>query len=55
MLPRFSTEEGMKIDERCPCQKNALASIEQSLEPDSNVTIERDRDCEKALEPSLVA
>jgi hypothetical protein len=41
-LPSFSTEEGMQIDESDEHQANARSSIDESFEPDSNVTVERD-------------
>jgi hypothetical protein len=39
----FSTEEGMQIDESDEQLSKALHSIHESLEPDSNVIVERDR------------
>jgi hypothetical protein len=41
-LPRLLTEQGMKIDESDEQSQNADSAIEESLETDSNVTIERD-------------
>jgi hypothetical protein len=41
-LPSFSTEEGMQIDRRDEQLETAESSIDESLEPDSNVTVERD-------------
>jgi hypothetical protein len=36
------TEEGMKIDESDEHEENVDSSIDESLEPDSNVTVERE-------------
>jgi hypothetical protein len=42
LLQIFSTEEGIQIDESDEQYSNAEASIDDSLEPDSNVIVERD-------------
>jgi hypothetical protein len=41
-LPSVVTEDGMQIDEREEQPQNSDTPIAESLEPDSNVTIERD-------------
>jgi hypothetical protein len=41
------TDDGMQIDERDEHHKNAFDSIRETLEPDSNVTIERDPQLQK--------
>jgi hypothetical protein len=43
----FSTEEGIQIDESDKQFWNARYSIHESLEPDSNVIVERDSQSEK--------
>jgi hypothetical protein len=40
--PSSSTEDGMQIDERAEHLENAQPEIRDSLELDSNVTVERD-------------
>jgi hypothetical protein len=44
-----STEEGISIDESDERLQNALLSIHESLESDSNVIVERDLDPKKHL------
>jgi hypothetical protein len=44
-------EEGIKIDESDEQSQNALRSIHESLESDSNVIVERDLDPEKQSLP----
>jgi hypothetical protein len=51
-LPSFSTEEGMKSDESDLHSENANPSIDESREPDSKLTVERDSQPEKQDEPS---
>jgi hypothetical protein len=41
--PSISTEEGMQIDESDEHFENAYSPIDESLEPDSNVTVETER------------
>jgi hypothetical protein len=41
-FPSFSTEEGMQINESDEHDENANSAIDESREPDSNVTVERD-------------
>jgi hypothetical protein len=41
-LPSLSTDEGMQIDESDEQFQNASSSMNESLEPDSKVTVERD-------------
>jgi hypothetical protein len=47
------TDEGMQIDESDEQYKNADSSMNESLEPDSNVTAERDLHPWKQSGPSL--
>jgi hypothetical protein len=42
LLPIFSTEEGIQIDNSEQQESNADRSIHESSEPDSNVIIERE-------------
>jgi hypothetical protein len=46
-LPSISTEEGMQIDESNGHEQNADSAIDESLEPDSNVTVLREFHREK--------
>jgi hypothetical protein len=41
-LPSVSTDEGMQIDESDEQEENADSPIDESLESDSNLTVERD-------------
>jgi hypothetical protein len=47
------SEEGMQIDESDEQTKNGAPSTNESREPDSNVTVERDLHPEKQYWPSL--
>jgi hypothetical protein len=42
-LPSVSTESGMQIDESDEQEKNDNSAIDESLELDSNVTVEREQ------------
>jgi hypothetical protein len=42
LLPSVSTEEGMQIDESDGQNENAYSPIDERVESDSNVTVERD-------------
>jgi hypothetical protein len=42
-MPSLSTEEGMRIVERDEHAKKADAAIAEILDPDSKVTVDRDR------------
>jgi hypothetical protein len=43
----------MQIDERDEQSKNTSSSINESREPDSNVTVERDSQPAKAISPRV--
>jgi hypothetical protein len=47
------TEEGIQIDESVTQDSNAPPAIHESLEPDSNVTIERDEQLKKHRSSSV--
>jgi hypothetical protein len=52
-MPRLSTEEGMHIDESDEHFRNERAAMRESLEPVSNVTVDRDPHSEKHSSPSI--
>jgi hypothetical protein len=52
-MPSLSTEEGMQIDESDEHKENADSPIDESLEPDLNVTVERDLHSKKHIVPSF--
>jgi hypothetical protein len=52
-LPRLSTEEGIQIDESEKQPLNADSARDESLERDSNVTVERDSHPKKHSLPRL--
>jgi hypothetical protein len=54
-MPSFWTEEGIRIDESDEQQKKALCLIDESSEPDSNVTVQSDRHPLKQEMPSFLA
>jgi 4-diphosphocytidyl-2C-methyl-D-erythritol kinase len=51
LLQRTSTGDGMQIDESDEQSVNACNSIRESLEPDSNLTLETIRFPQKHLQP----